>query len=908
MVTQSPVRAPRICTVCLAALFSLLAIPSPGRTESSKSPGSASAQAGTASGAGAQDAGAYAGRERLSFDADWKFTKGDPEGTPAGALSYTALKPWLMASGAEFARADAPSAVRPPGEPYSASCAQPGFDDGAWRALDLPHDWGIEGPFEQSYSGDTGKLPWWGVGWYRKHFQISAADRGRRISLEVDGAMAYAAIWVNGRFAGGWPYGYASFQIDLTPYLVFDGDNVVAIRLDNPPDSSRWYPGGGIYRNVWLAKTSPVHIAHWGETLDTPRIDKASATVAVTTVLQNETGAAAEVSVATTLYALNARGERLSDPIARIDPARVRLPAGRSALSARSARVPNPRLWSPSSPALYLAVTTVSGGGRAWDQIETRFGIRTIAFDPDRGFLLNGERIRIQGVCDHHDLGALGAAINVRALERQIDLLQEMGCNAIRTSHNPPAPELLDLCDRKGMLVMDESFDCWIRGKRPNDYHLLFQDWHERDLRALVRRDRNHPSIILWSIGNEVPDQSTPEGWRLAAHLTSIVSEEDRTRPTTSACNSAESGYNGFQVALGVMGYNYHSAQYVPFHSANPDIALIGSETASAVSTRGAYYFPVSDDKALGRADFQVSSYDLYAPPWAWPPDVEFEAEDRNAFVGGEFVWTGFDYLGEPTPYNSDSTNLLNFTDPADQAREAKELAALGRLHVPSRSSYFGIIDLAGFKKDRFFLYQSHWRPELPMAHLLPHWTWPERVGQVTPVFVYTSGDEAELFLNGRSLGRKRMAPFTYRLRWDDVRYQPGELKVVAYKAGRRWASDSVRTAGPAAKLTAIPDRSDLAADGADLSFVTLSVRDRTGSLVPRASNVLRFSVTGPGEILAVDNGDPTSFEPFHSEQRKAFNGLCLAIIRTKPGQPGTVTLTAESEGLEAARINLKSH
>src|SRR5205085_448113 len=380
---------------------------------------------------------------------------------------------------------------------------------------------------------------------------------------------------------------------------------------------------------------------------------------------------------------------------------------------------------------------------------ETVFGIRTILFDAENGFLLNGERVRLNGVCDHHDLGPLGSSINTRALERQIALLKEMGVNAIRTSHNPPAPELLDLCDRMGVVVMDEAFDCWRRAKKSNDYHLLFDDWHEKDVRALIRRDRNHPSVILWSIGNEIIEQVAPDGIHIAQELVRIVHEEDSTREATAACNITQAGFNGFQKALDVFGFNYKPTEYGRFRKSNPAIPLIGTETASCVSSRGEYFFPVSDDKSKGQANFQVSSYDLYAPPWATPPDTEFRGQDEFAFVGGEFVWTGFDYLGEPTPFGGDATNLLNFSDPAEQEKMARELKELGKIKVPSRSSYFGIIDLCGFKKDRFYIYQARWRPDLPMAHILPHWNWPERVGQITPVHVYTSGDEAELFLNG---------------------------------------------------------------------------------------------------------------------------------------------------------------
>jgi beta-galactosidase len=533
------------------------------------------------------------------------------------------------------------------------------------------------------------------------------------------------------------------------------------------------------------------------------------------------------------------------------------------------------------------------------DSYETVFGIRTIKFDADRGFFLNGEHVRLNGVCNHHDLGALGTAVNTRALERQIGILKEMGCNAIRTSHNPPAPELLDLCDRMGMVVMDESFDCWRQGKNQTDYHRLFENWHEKDLRALVRRDRNHPCVVLWSIGNELPEQSVPGGWTVA---------EDSTRPVTAALNDIAAGYNGFQKALDVFGYNYKPAEYGRFHTACPAIPLFGSETASAISSRGEYFFPVSDDKAAGQANFQMSSYVLSAVPWGSIPDTEFTGQDANPCVAGEFVWTGFDYLGEPTPYNNDMSNLLNFTDPAEKAKMRQELMALGRITVPSRSSYFGIIDLCGFKKDSFYLYQARWRPALPMVHILPHWNWPERVGQVTPVHVFTSGDEAELFLNGKSLGRKHREQFQYRLRWDEVIYEPGELKAVAYKDGKPWAESVTRTTGPATRITLEADRGELRADGADLSYVTVSVADKDGLMVPRSNNRIRFEIEGPGEIAAVDNGEATSHESFQSKERNAYNGLCLVIVRTKAGETGSITLKAHAADLESAAISLASH
>ena len=847
-------------------------------------------------------------RVRMPFNTGWLFAKEDPAGT-GDQLAYAKIKDWVAPTGADFLNAGYPKPKRPEENlganiPY----AQPGFQDSSWRKLDLPHDWGIEGPFAQENPGETGKLPWWGVAWYRKHFNVPAEDAGKRVFLDVDGAMAYATVWLNGQFVGGWPYGYASWRVDLTPFLKPGADNVVAIRVDNPRNSSRWYPGGGIYRNVWLVKTTPIHIAQWGTFVTTPIVSKDSATVDVKVTLENQTATPVQVQFTTEIYALDAANQRVGKRIASPDgDSPVRIAPNHQALVAQTFSIAQPNLWSTKTPNRYVAVTTIVQGHKIVDRYETPFGIRTIAFTSDQGFLLNGERVPLQGVCNHHDLGALGAAINTRALERQLELLRDMGCNAIRTSHNPPAPELLDLCDRMGFLVMDESFDCWAKGKKDGDYSVLFPDWHEKDLRALVRRDRNHPCVIMWSIGNEIREQGEPEGWKLAAHLAGIVREEDLTRSVTAGFNNTSSGYNGFQTAVDITGFNYKPDEYPKFHHSAPQLPVIGSETSSCVSSRGEYFFPVSENKAEGRSDFQMSSYDLYAPRWAFPPDTEFKGLDEAPFVAGEFVWTGFDYLGEPTPYNSDSTNVLNFTDPAQQARAAKELAELKKIVVPSRSSYFGIIDLAGFKKDRFYLYQARWRPELPMAHILPHWNWPDRIGQVTPVHVYTSGDEAELFLNGQSLGRKKRGALEYRLRWDDVKYAPGELHVVAYRHGAKWAEDSVKTTGAAAKLTLSVDRATLHADGSDLAYVTVAIADQNGLPVPRSKNRVSFSVSGPADIIATDNGDATSFESFQAHERAAYNSLVLVIVRTRADSPGTITLKATSDGLAGAEIALNS-
>jgi beta-galactosidase len=849
-------------------------------------------------------------RDRIDFNAGWRFLKSDDANWTAAQLDYAVTKSFLLAASGDLLGPLTPKPARPVGNVGGEIAqVQMGFDDSSWRLLDLPHDWGIEGPFRQELPGETGKLPWAGTAWYRKTFRMPATDVARRISLEIDGAMAFSTVWVNGHLAGGWPYGYTSYAVDLTPFLRFDGDNIIAVRLDNPPNSSRWYPGGGIYRNVWLVKTGKVFIPRNSVVVTTPRVSSESAVVSVDVVVGNAGGLPADVSIDTELAPWGAadqpglRARSTSGPLSR------KVPASGEVAGTQVFTLNAPRLWSLHHPQRYVAITTVRSGEIVLDRFETPFGIRSAVFDADRGFLLNGERVAIQGVCLHHDLGALGTAINHRALERQLQLLAAMGCNAIRTSHNPPAPELLDLCDQLGFLVMDEVFDCWTKGKTRQDYHNLFADWYERDLRAFIRRDRNHPSVVLWSIGNEVQDQHEAEGWKIGAQLAAILREEDRTRPVTSALDGIESPYHGLQHVQDVIGYNYKPWEYVRLHKAFPTTPIFGSETASTISSRGEYFFPLGD-KPTDRGshvDFQVSSYDLSAEAWATTPEAEWAGQGVGDFVAGEFVWTGFDYLGEPTPFLLDAVEPLTFTDPAQGARATEELKQTGKITVPSRSSYFGILDLAGFPKDRYYLYQARWRPELPMVHILPHWTWPERVGAVTPVHVYTSGDEAELFLNGVSLGRKHKAAGASRLRWDEVHYQPGELKVVAYLRGKPWAEAQVRTADTAAKIELSPDRATVTADGSDLAYVSVAIVDRDGTLVPRAKNLVHFTVTGPASIAGVDNGDATSHEPFQASQHQAYNGRALVILKTQAGKPGEITLRGDSDGLAPASTTVRS-
>ncbi len=778
----------------------------------------------------------------------------------------------------------------------------PEFDDSAWRQLDTPHDWGIEGPFRQELPGETGKLPWAGIGWYRKHFTAPELKPGEQLAIDFDGAMSDSTIYLNGQEIGGWPYGYTSFRVDLTPHVKPGAENVLAVRLDNKPNSSRWYPGGGIYRNVWLVKTGPVRVAHDGVFITTPKVTAEAAQIQVDVTIDNALETDSALTVQATILPLKGVGPPV---IESVETTVNGTQSGRTQLTFELA---NPQLCTVDKPQLYQAIISIQQNGKRVDRYSTTFGIRKIEFTADRGFLLNGERVPLNGVCLHHDLGPLGAAVSKRGIERQLEILKEMGCNAIRTSHNPPAPELLEACDRMGFLVQVEAFDCWAEKKTRNDYNRFFKDWHERDLVRMVRRDRNHSSVIMWSIGNEIREQRGAAGPKICAELAAIVRREDPTRPVTSGCNVPEAADNGYAGPLDLFGYNYKPHLYEQFTKKYPQKPVYGSETSSCISTRGEYYFPVGENQAGGQGGpFQMSSYDLYAPNWATTPDKEFAAQDRYPKVFGEFVWTGFDYLGEPTPYNDDATNVLNGQDAATRAELERQRKELKKLTIPSRSSYFGILDLCGFKKDRFYIYQARWRPELPMAHILPHWTWPDRVGQVTPVHVYTSGDVAELWLNGKSLGRRKKGPGEYRLRWNDVQYEPGELRVEAYRNGKPWATDLQRTAGPAAKIELTADRPIIAADGQDLCFLTARVLDAFGVLVPQANNHLTFKVEGAGSVIGVCNGDPTSHLPFQAAEMPAFNGLCLAIVRAEMGKTGELTVSATAEGVKSGMVKVSA-
>lgn len=774
------------------------------------------------------------------------------------------------------------------------------LDDSGWQKLDLPHDWAITGPFRIELGGETGKLPYQGIGWYRKYF-TSEQKAGERTYIDFDGAMANAQVWLNGEYIGTWPYGYNSFRLDLTPFIKSGRKNVLAVRLDTENWESRWYSGAGIYRHVWLVKCKPIHVAHWGTYITTPEITDRLAKVNTEITIENYKHIPVQAELVTSYFELNLNdvpGQLVAKHTEVID-----IHANSTANTVMTTDLVNPKRWDIQSPNRYLAQTKVFVDGSLMDTYNTSFGIRTIEFSAHKGFLLNGKRVEIKGVCNHHDLGSLGAAFNKSALKRQLYILQDMGCNSIRTSHNPPAPELLELADKMGLLVWDEAFDAWRTGKRKKDYNLLYDEWHERDILALVHRDRNHPSVIIWSIGNEVMEQRNVE---MTKHLADIMRKADPTRPVSNGYNDPDGGREvGAASALDLMGVNYFFSRQAEWDkdSRYTNMPTVGSETSSCVSSRGEYFFDTDYQ------DWQITSYDRASPGWGCSPDTQFRTLNQFPNLLGEYVWTGFDYIGEPTPYNSDATNLLNFRNDSTKKKELEAaLDTLRRKSPPSRSSYFGIIDLAGFPKDRYYLYQSHWRPDLPMTHILPHWNWPERVGKITPIHVYTSGTEAELFINGKSKGRKVKEPGKdFRLVWDSVKYEPGTVKVVSYKNGKKWSMAEVKTTGKPTVLSMTADKSEIHSDGSDLVFITVAVQDKHKQTVPRSHPSIKFTVEGAGEIVSTDNGNPIDFTSFQSHERCAFNGLALVIVKAKKNEKGKIIVKAESQGLKNDVLELIS-
>jgi beta-galactosidase len=759
----------------------------------------------------------------------------------------------------------------------------PGFDDSLWRVLDLPHDWSIEGKFSKDNPATPsgGALPG-GIGWYRKTFTIPVSEKGRLAFIDFDGVYKNSEVWINGHSLGLRPYGYSSFRYELTPYLKYGKEkNVLAVKVDNSKQpNSRWYSGSGIYRNVWLVMTDKIYIAHWGTYVTTPEVTEQSAKVIIQTKIRNASLIDQAITLKTAI--VDTKGKT----IASADTTEKLMKASAGNIE-QQLTVSNPVLWSIENPYLYRVLTTVIVDGKKQDNYETTLGIRSIGFDTAKGLLLNGKHIKINGVCNHHDLGFLGAAINRRALERQLEILKAMGVNGIRTSHNPPAPELLELCDRMGFMVMDEAFDMWKKGKTQFDYSLDWDTWHQRDIQDMVLRDRNHPSVILWSIGNEVAEQwdtSDHSGTVIAKELVSFIKNLDLTRPVTANCNSSDSLNPVLRAdTLDIIGYSYHQDEYAQFRQLHPGKRLIGSETVSSLNSRGSYDMPSDSIRRWptrwdiplkdANADLSCSSYDNCSAPWGSTHEETWKLMKKFDFISGQYIWTGFDYLGEPTPYS-----------------------------WPARSSYFGIVDLAGFPKDVYYLYQSEWTKK-PVLHIFPHWNWKE--GQTIDVWAYTNCEEVELFLNGKSQGTKKKTGDALHMAWR-LTYMPGTLKAIGRTGGKEVLTQEIKTAGAPAKMILHADRSTITADGKDLSFVTVKIVDSHGTPVPRADNLIHFNIEGEGKIIGVDNGSQTSDESFKVNFRKAFNGLCLAVIQSTE-KAGKITLKAVSDGLGEETIAISS-
>ncbi len=792
-----------------------------------------------------------------------------------------------------------------------------GFVDGDWETVRVPHDWAIYGPFDiendrqidriiedgdpvdSIHTGRTGGLPHVGDGIYRKTVFIPKEAEGRHFRLEFDGVMSHSEVYVNEGQVGGWPFGYTSFAVDITDRVVCGADNLICVAAHNYPHSSRWYPGAGIYRNVRLVESDPVHIDYNGVYVKTAMTSEDSADVRVELTLNYFSPVAGKTVVENTLF------DALGNVVAGTSGV-LNMGEGTHITDFKASGL---KRWDIIDPALYTLRSTIKCGDKVIDQVDTNIGFREIVFDKDKGFFLNGRNVKIHGVCMHHDMGALGTAVNVRALERQIEILQSFGTNAIRTSHNPPAPELLDLCDRMGILVMDECLDEWRTPKVKNGYAHLWENWAEKDMTALIKRDRNHPCVIIWSIGNEVRDQGKFEGKVIARFLYDICKKLDPDRPVTCGFNASDQAIaNGLADVIDLPGWNYKPHLYEKYRREHPEYCMLGSETSSTVSSRGVYHFPVRVDINPGPSDLQTSAYELDTPPWANLVETEFAMQRKCDYILGEFVWTGFDYLGEPTPFKT---------------------------QWPSRSSYFGIVDLCGFPKDRYYLYKAEWSDE-PVLHLFPHWDWPGREGEKIPVMCFTSYNSAELFLNGRSMGIRRKGEFAasnidfsaedgrclcdvptikmrdcisdFRLIWDDVPYEPGELKVVAFdNAGKPVMEQIIETTSGPAAIELSVDRSELKADGDDLSFVTVRIIDSEGRFVSTADNLIEFELAGQGELIAVDNGDATSLESFQENRRKAFSGMCLAVVRSVLDEKGDITLTATAPDLKSAEIVIKT-
>lgn len=766
----------------------------------------------------------------------------------------------------------------------------PAFNDAKWETVDIPHDWAILGPFDKNNdlqnvavtqnfetqaslkTGRTGGLPYVGIGWYRTTFHSTP---GKQTTLIFDGAMSEARVFVNGKEACFWPCGYNSFYCDVTSLVNEDGkNNTLAVRLENRPQSSRWYPGAGLYRNVHVVTTEKIHVPVWGTQITTPCVKDEYASVCLRTTILN--AEKTELTVVTDI--MDADGQVVSTK------------TNKGVINhgqpfTQNFIVERPKLWSPETPVLYKAVSKIYSGDTLLDTYSTRFGIRTIEYIADKGFYLNGKRRKFQGVCNHHDLGPLGAAINVAALRHQLTLLKEMGCDAIRTSHNMPAPELVELCDEMGFMMMLEPFDEWDIAKCDNGYHRFFNEWAEKDMVNMLRQYRNNPCVVMWSIGNEVPTQWSPEGYKVAKFLQDICHREDPTRPVTCGMDQVKSVLaNGFAAMLDIPGLNYRAHLYDEAYERLPQNIILGSETSSTVSSRGVYKFPVERKAGAMYDDHQSSSYDLEYCNWSNIPDIDFARAEDHEWTIGQFVWTGFDYLGEPSPYDTNAW--------------------------PNHSSMFGIIDLASIPKDRYYLYRSVWNKEAETLHILPHWNWEGREGEKTPVFVYTNYPSAELFINGKSYGRQTKhkngtVENRYRLMWHDAVYQPGEVRVVAYdEQGNPVAEKTVRTAGKPHHIELVTDRSSLQADEKDLAYVTLRIVDKDGNLCPNDGRLVSFKVKGAGKYRASANGDPTCLDLFHKPEMHAFGGMLTVIVQSGE-KTGEIELQATAKGIKTGTIRI---
>ena len=816
------------------------------------------------------------------------------------ALFSQVRSEFLLEKNWKFTREDSPEFINPT------------FNDSKWQSVTVPHDWAIYGPFSSQndkqevaiaqdgqteameHAGRTGGLPFVGVGWYRTEFEVPQFTDGKRATILFDGAMSHAKVYVNGQEVGYWPYGYNSFYFDITKQLMPGKKNTLAVRLENLPESSRWYPGAGLYRNVHVIVTENAHIPVWGTYVTTPTATKEFAKVNVRTQIVLLEGAdAGKYSVKTSVW--NPNGQKLTEQTIPLSQIKY----NDNSLS-QEFIIQTPTLWSPDMPALYSAETRLYEGDQLKDIYTTPFGIRSIEIIPNKGFFLNGEKTVFKGVCNHHDLGPLGAAVNDAAIRRQIRILKDMGCNAIRTSHNMPAPELVRACDEMGMMLMVESFDEWNKAKCANGYNLIFDEWVEKDLVNLVHHYRNNPSVVMWCVGNEVPNQWDESGCKISKFLQDICHREDPTRPVTQGMDAPDAVVNNNMAAvMDVAGFNYRPFRYQVNYKKLPQQIILGSETASTVSSRGVYKFPVERKAMAVYEDHQSSSYDVEHCNWSNLPEDDFIQHEDLPYCIGEFVWTGFDYLGEPTPYYT---------------------------NWPSHSSLFGIIDLAGIPKDRYYLYRSHWNKSAKTLHILPHWTWPGREGEVTPVFVYTNYPSAELFINGKSQGKRTKdlsigidSSYTeaaqksferqkrYRLMWMDTKYEPGTLKVVAYdKEGNAVAEEEVHTAGKPHHIELSADRNQLTADGKDLSFINVRVVDKNGNLCPDDTRQIQFKVRGAGAYRAAANGNSASLELFHLPEMKLFSGQLTTIVQTAE-EPGTIYFEASAPGVKGATLELIS-